>query len=192
MRCLLTLSICFLCERHLSCLAYVCTRYQYKYSHIRADLGIILGLFAFFLAIAVIGLEFQKPPATRGSINVFQRGKVPTIALTRTSPLDKNRRKRSPENLTGFVDRPLVEDAWSRRERNTSGILFIWSGLEYTVTNRGSVRTLLRDQQGYLASGNLVALMGSSGCGKTTLLSALAQRLDSELLQGLSQLGFSV
>ena len=181
----IVLCIFLLCEHPCSCSAYTCTRYQYKYSHIWADFGIILGLFAFFLTIAIVGLECQKPPTGRGSVNIFKRGKAPATAPLRASPPDDDQKKSLPGNVIGFVDGPPVENVWSKRELNTRGIFFVWSGLEYGVTSRGSVRTLLHDQQGYLASGKLVALMGSSGCGKTTLLSALAQRLDGGLLQGL-------
>ncbi|MCO5587794.1 hypothetical protein L7F22_041746 [Adiantum nelumboides] len=47
----------------------------------------------------------------------------------------------------------------------------------------GNSRFLLQDVSGYAEPGSLLAIMGSSGCGKTTLLNALAGRLGNAALE---------
>src|SRR5699024_7906303 len=51
--------------------------------------------------------------------------------------------------------------------RNTS--VFTWKNLSYTVKTPSGDRLLLDNVQGWVKPGNLTALMGSSGAGKTTL-----------------------
>ena len=50
--------------------------------------------------------------------------------------------------------------------------------------NQALKKQLLQQVSGYIKPGQLVALMGSSGAGKTTLMDVLAQRKDSGRIQG--------
>ena len=59
-----------------------------------------------------------------------------------------------------------------------------WKDVNYTVPVPGGTRRLLHDVTGYVKSGQLVALMGASGAGKTTVLDVLAQRKNIGVITG--------
>lgn len=62
---------------------------------------------------------------------------------------------------------------------------FTWKHIDYTVTlPNKEKKQLLDDVSGYVKSGQLVALMGSSGAGKTTLIDAITQRKTTGDLSG--------
>ncbi|KAG8862307.1 hypothetical protein FRB96_001886 [Tulasnella sp. 330] len=64
------------------------------------------------------------------------------------------------------------------------GKTLTWKDVHYTVPVPGGTRRLLTDVNGYVKSGQLVALMGASGAGKTTLLDVLAQRKNIGVIGG--------
>jgi ATP-binding cassette subfamily G (WHITE) protein 2 (SNQ2) len=62
--------------------------------------------------------------------------------------------------------------------------LFTFKDISYFVHHEGKELQLLDKVSGYVKPGQLVALMGSSGAGKTTLMDVLAQRKDSGRIEG--------
>ncbi|KAI8826193.1 ABC-2 type transporter-domain-containing protein [Fimicolochytrium jonesii] len=61
---------------------------------------------------------------------------------------------------------------------------FSWKHIDYTVQVKGGPKQLLADVSGYVRSGQLTALMGSSGAGKTTLIDSVSQRKTMGKLSG--------
>jgi ABC-type dipeptide/oligopeptide/nickel transport system ATPase component len=61
---------------------------------------------------------------------------------------------------------------------------FTFENIDYFVHHEGQEKQLLQHVSGYVKPGQLVALMGSSGAGKTTLMDVLAQRKDSGRIEG--------
>lgn len=61
---------------------------------------------------------------------------------------------------------------------------FAWEDLTYEVKGKGGPAALVNQLNGYLAPGNMLAIMGPSGCGKTTLLNLLADRISSGKITG--------
>lgn len=59
---------------------------------------------------------------------------------------------------------------------NQNKTVFTWKNLNYTASTPSSPRQLLDNVHGLVKPGQLVALMGFSGAGKTTLMDVLAQR----------------
>ena len=47
---------------------------------------------------------------------------------------------------------------------------FTWKDIKYTIPYSGGTRTLLNNVSGYCISGQMTALVGSSGAGKTTCM----------------------
>ncbi|KAG8920759.1 hypothetical protein FRC00_009551, partial [Tulasnella sp. 408] len=64
------------------------------------------------------------------------------------------------------------------------GKTLTWKDVNYVVPVPGGTRRLLHDVTGYVKSGQLVALMGASGAGKTTALDVLAQRKNIGVISG--------
>ncbi|KNC98741.1 uncharacterized protein SPPG_09301 [Spizellomyces punctatus DAOM BR117] len=61
---------------------------------------------------------------------------------------------------------------------------FTWKHINYTVPTKDGPKQLLNDVSGYVRPGELTALMGSSGAGKTTLIDAITQRKTIGKLEG--------
>lgn len=63
-------------------------------------------------------------------------------------------------------------------ESGSPGIILRWNNLSYTVKIKNRNKVILSDVSGHASSGTVTAIMGSSGGGKTSLLNALAGRLE--------------
>lgn len=155
--------------------AYIAAQYSHSKHHVWRGFGIIIGFWIFFACLTAIG--FEKADSSGGSSRLlFKRGSK----LQRTPvPSDVEKasvttaQKRSP---TG----PPAEDIASSSHQST----FTWKNLNYYVKYRGEDKQLLRDVCGYVKPGCLLALMGTSGAGKTTLMDVLAQRKDAGRIEG--------
>ena len=75
---------------------------------------------------------------------------------------------------SGLDEKDGGKDSSERLNENKS--IFTWRNLNYTVSTPSGERQLLNDVHGWVKPGQLGALMGSSGAGKTTLMDVLAQR----------------
>ena len=62
--------------------------------------------------------------------------------------------------------------------------MFTFKDISYFVHHEGKELQLLQKVSGFVKPGQMVALMGSSGAGKTTLMDVLAQRKDSGRIEG--------
>uniref|UniRef100_A0A182MIG0 ABC transporter domain-containing protein n=1 Tax=Anopheles culicifacies TaxID=139723 RepID=A0A182MIG0_9DIPT len=74
-------------------------------------------------------------------------------------------------------------DSMLSASRDNADVTLIWQNLTITPTRNvstGVQHPVLNDISGTLLPGTLVALMGPSGAGKTTLMSALAFRISGE------------
>ena len=56
---------------------------------------------------------------------------------------------------------------------------FTWNTVNFTVNQAGGTKSILKDCWGNVPSGNLCAVMGPSGSGKSSLLNVLAGRSSS-------------
>jgi ABC-type transport system involved in cytochrome bd biosynthesis fused ATPase/permease subunit len=97
-----------------------------------------------------------------------EESKDPTGATTPATKL-------SSKTLSSDDDNPGLS-------KNKS--VFTWKNLNYTVSTPTGERQLLRDVHGWVKPGQLGALMGSSGAGKTTLMDVLAQRKTDGTITG--------
>ena len=61
----------------------------------------------------------------------------------------------------------------SARKRNS--LTVEWNNLNFTVTTPEGEKRILNDVSGFAKPGQLLAIMGPSGAGKTSLLNALAR-----------------
>ena len=80
------------------------------------------------------------------------------------------------------VNAPNEKKITQRLNHNES--IFTWRNLDYTVSTPNGPLQLLNKVHGWVKPGQLGALMGSSGAGKTTLMDVLAQRKTDGTITG--------
>ena len=162
------------------------TAYNYSYSHIWRNLGILFGFMIFFLALYLFATEFISAADTSGEVLVFRRGHVPKHLLEseKLSKQDKEAQPTSGTLIGG--DAPTL----NRKEEEQLQVLapqtdvFSWRNVCYDIKIKGESRRLLDNVSGWVKPGTLTALMGVSGAGKTTLLDNLAQRVSMGVITG--------
>lgn len=130
--------------------AYVRAQFSYSFGHIWRSFGVIVGFWAFFIFVTAMGFEFQNSQSG-SSVLLYKRG------------CEKKRQ----EDVESTAEGPEKSDAvaLSGSVKNST---FSWKDLDYHVPFHGEKKQLLNKVFGFVKPGNLVALMGASGAGKTT------------------------
>ncbi|KAF9769293.1 hypothetical protein IL306_013302 [Fusarium sp. DS 682] len=163
-------------QRTVSGDAFIGTNYQYSYSHVWRNFGILLAFLVAFMLIYFIATELNSKTASKAEVLVFQRGRVPA-------------------HLQEGVDRSVANEQLAVPEKSnegkdsTAGLepqtdIFTWKDVVYDIEIKGEPRRLLDHVTGWVKPGTLTALMGVSGAGKTTLLDVLAQRTTMGVITG--------
>ena len=132
--------------------AYAWGQYHYSYHHIWRSFGVIMGLWAFFICLSCIGFELINSGGG-SSVLLYKR------SLT-TNGASKEKQATRSENAD-------TTDLLGTVKPST----FSWKNLDYHVPFHGQPKQLLNQVFGFVKPGNLVALMGCSGAGKTTYAS---------------------
>ncbi|GMF91814.1 unnamed protein product [Aspergillus oryzae] len=132
--------------------AYIREQYHYSHGHIWRSFGVIIGMWAFFIFLTSVG--FEKLNSQGGSsVLLYKRGSQ----KKRTPDMEKGQQHMSqPAANTGALANTAKQST------------FTWNNLDYHVPFHGEKKQLLNQVFGYVKPGNLVALMGCSGAGKTT------------------------
>lgn len=164
---------------------YLDVSFQYYYSNIWRNFGIVMAFFVFFVALYAVLSEINSPAAGKGEFLIFIKGKAPAYikeALKRGQAVD------DVEAEALAKDDMVNRHATTREGMGSiakSKDMFTWQNVNYDVTlSNGEGRRLLDHVQGFVKPGTLTALMGESGAGKTTLLNVLAQRVDTGVVTG--------
>lgn len=175
---------------------YVKLAFEYKFTHVWRNFGIMIGFFLFFTFCAAVGFEVVRPVSGGVDRLFFLRGK--TRSSTMVMP-GENRKDDSEENgssadpdLEKTPNNQLYKNSYlkepSEHESVMEGLrsrdLFVWKDIDYVIPYMGGRRKLLDSVSGYCVPGKLTALMGESGAGKTTLLNTLAQRIEMGTVTG--------
>ncbi|KAG5984504.1 hypothetical protein E4U55_004497 [Claviceps digitariae] len=167
--------------------AFIWTNYEYSYSHVWRNFGILVGFLLFFLATYFVTVEVNSATSSTAEALVFRRGHVPAYLL---------------KGETHAVQNDEAPAAASSNDKATNGNngekgpeeakaalaphkdIFTWRDVVYDIEIKGEPRRLLDHVSGWVRPGTLTALMGVSGAGKTTLLDALAQRTTMGVITG--------
>ncbi|KAI9168002.1 ABC multidrug [Paramyrothecium foliicola] len=147
--------------------AYLDLQYDISRYEVWRNVGIIIAFWVFFSITAAIGFEIN-----------LASGKGSTILYDRRSQQKELAIKDDPER-TSKESLPEKDDHTSMQRT-----VFTFRDISYFVHHEGKEKQLLQSVSGFVKPGQLVALMGSSGAGKTTLMDVLAQRKDSGRIQG--------
>lgn len=163
--------------------AYLEASYQYSYSHLWRNFGILWGFLVFFLIAYLIATELNSSTSSTSEVLVFRYGS----ASKQVSSMENATDESDAENLiagtpaTGKSDRN--EDLEIRPILPQKHV-FTWRNVTYDIIINDQPRRLLDHVSGYVKPGTLTALMGVSGAGKTTLLDTLAQRISVGVITG--------
>ncbi|KAF9000473.1 ABC-2 type transporter-domain-containing protein [Cyathus striatus] len=157
--------------------AFLSTAYEYEFSHLWRNFGILCGFFIFFLCTYLFATEFISSSRSKGEILVFRRGYMPK----KYKP-DNDDEETVSGSLKDSHDEPIKEDQVVGIQRQTS--IFHWEDVVYDIKIQGKPRRLLDHIDGWVKPGTLTALMGASGAGKTTLLDTLANRVTMGVVSG--------
>lgn len=132
---------------------YISEQYSYSSGHIWRSFGVIIGFWLFFIFLTAVGFELRNSQSG-SSVLLYKRGSTPGEAK----------------------QRPAQTDNTMALAQSGKQSTFTWSNLDYHVPFHGQKKQLLDQVFGYVKPGNLVALMGCSGAGKTTYVECVLQR----------------
>ncbi|KAJ4003081.1 hypothetical protein NW752_011743 [Fusarium irregulare] len=148
---------------------YLRLQYSISRSEVWRNVGIIIAFWVFFAFMTAVGFEVNLASDGGSKILYDRRAQSKELAL-----------KEDPEKS---VDQHLPNQEIGTRDRSRETV-FTFDNISYFVHHEGQEKQLLKQVSGFVKPGQLVALMGSSGAGKTTLMDVLAQRKDSGRIEG--------
>lgn len=157
---------------------FIATNYEYYYSHVWRNLGILFGFLFFFMFVYFTAVELNSSTSSSAEVLVFQRGHVPAYMQDsgKNSQIDPEKgASAEPNETSGEGDVGAVQPQKD---------IFTWRDVTYDIHIKSEERRLLDHVSGYVKPGTLTALMGVSGAGKTTLLDVLAQRTTMGVVTG--------
>jgi ATP-binding cassette subfamily G (WHITE) protein 2 (PDR) len=157
--------------------AYVEASFQYSYSHIWRNLGILIGFWVFFLSTYLIATELNSSTSNAAEVLLFRRGHLPKEIL-QTHSLNEEVDPVPAGNVQSNSRRQEIDHTPPQRS------IFTWRDIVYDIRIKDKPRRLLDHVSGWAKPGSLTALMGVSGAGKTTLLDVLAQRTSVGVVTG--------
>ncbi|KFG82824.1 ATP-binding cassette transporter ABC1 [Metarhizium anisopliae] len=160
--------------------AFIATNYEYYYSHVWRNFGILIGFLVFFLITYFITVELNSATTSTAEALVFRRGHVPAYLQKGSKHAVQNDEAPTTANeKTANGDGKTEVKALAPHTD-----IFTWRDVVYDIEIKGEPRRLLDHVSGWVKPGTLTALMGVSGAGKTTLLDALAQRTTMGVITG--------
>lgn len=128
--------------------SYIREQYSYSRHHIWRGFGVLIGFWIFFLFLTALGFELHDSNGG-SSMLLYKRGS----------------KKTHDEEISTEKQEEVKRNALSQSLKQSN---FTWKDLDYYVQYHGQQKQLLNKVFGFVKPGNLVALMGSSGAGKTT------------------------
>ncbi|KAI5464906.1 ABC-2 type transporter-domain-containing protein [Mariannaea sp. PMI_226] len=157
---------------------FIAENYEYYYSHVWRNFGILMAFLVGFMIMYFVAIELNSSTSSTAEALVFQRGRVPAYLLSG--------KKQSPN------DEEVPIDGTSKESPNGADVkaiqpqrdIFTWRNVVYDIEIKKEQRRLLDHVAGWVKPGTLTALMGVSGAGKTTLLDVLAQRVSMGVVTG--------
>lgn len=170
---------------------YMKVAFEYSFTHVWRNFGIVIGFFLFFVFWAALGFEVVRPVSGGIDRLFFLRGRAknPNIVMPGESKVDDS--EESGSNEDAAIEKAPGENTTQNvssddlvMEGLRSKDLFVWKHVDYVIPYAGEQKMLLEDVSGYCVPGKLTALMGESGAGKTTLLNTLAQRIEMGTVTG--------
>ena len=161
--------------------AYVQASFQYSYSHIWRDFGVVLGFYLFFLVIYLVATELNSTTSSTAEVLVFRsKRRLPVIRDAGDCAYKEVESSTKQAGISMSSGSRKSEHGASQAQKD----IFTWRDVVYDIHIKDQPRRLLDHVSGWVKPGTLTALMGVSGAGKTTLLDVLAQRNSVGVVSG--------
>jgi len=147
------------------------------------NLGIIIALMLFGLAVYITAAELISAKKSKGEVLLFPRGQVPALKNHNDAEAAPVSRMSAETAMNEKVESDAAANDPSPNIQKQTAI-FHWDSVNYDIKIKGEGRRLLDEVDGWVKPGTLTALMGVSGAGKTTLLDVLASRVTMGVVTG--------
>jgi ABC-type multidrug transport system fused ATPase/permease subunit len=134
--------------------AYIAQQYAYATGHIWRGFGVLVGFWVAFIAVTAVGFELRSDNG-RSSVLLYKRS-------LRNKKVEGDVEATKEEKGLPAASQALGPSQPAKQST------FCWHDLDYFVKYQGQQKQLLDKVFGFVQPGNLVALMGCSGAGKTT------------------------
>lgn len=176
--------------------AFIAANYEYYYSHVWRNFGILIGFLIGFMAIYFLATELNSSTTSTAEVLVFRRGHAPKNMQGNPDDGTEDEEKGSGSSTKEGAESDSKENIIPPQTD-----LFTWRDLVYDIPLKGETRRLLDHVSGWVKPGTLTALskfsslgrlfsmltesiVGVSGAGKTTLLDVLAERTTMGVITG--------
>jgi ATP-binding cassette subfamily G (WHITE) protein 2 (PDR) len=158
---------------------YIQTTYEYYYSHVWRNFGIMIAFLIGFMAMYFVAVEVNSSTSSTAEVLVFRKGHAPASLTGEVKEGNKDEEAAAQGAASNEHTESDKVDAIPAQKD-----IFTWRDVVYDIKIKGEPRRLLDHVSGYVKPGTLTALMGVSGAGKTTLLDSLAQRTTMGVITG--------
>jgi ATP-binding cassette subfamily G (WHITE) protein 2 (PDR) len=158
--------------------AFIAANYEYYYSHVWRNFGILLAFLIGFMLMYFVAVELNSSTSSTAEALVFQRGHVPAHLQKNGKDIKGDEESSSERRMQDSSHDGDVKALPPQKD------IFTWRDVVYDIEIKGEPRRLLDHVDGWVKPGTLTALMGVSGAGKTTLLDVLAQRTTMGVITG--------
>lgn len=164
---------------------YLSTTFSYSQSSVGPNIGVMIAFSVLYLAVTVIASEVLTHGGGGGGITIFARTKAAKAQLKAGEAPAKDdteaiaaghhgSRSDDSSNATPVDSHQGgAGEGMKKTESHEDRAIFTWSDIQLELP---SGRKLLQHVDGWVRPGQMTALMGASGAGKTTLMTALSQR----------------
>ncbi|CAO1631936.1 unnamed protein product [Parajaminaea phylloscopi] len=177
---------------------YLSTTFNYKQSNVSPNIGVLIAFSVLYLLVTVAATELISFGGSGGGVTVFAKTasakrKLQTEEAPRqddTEAAAAGQSLSSPSSAATPVDSPVVPphtsaDGLKKEQQHPQSHderpILTWSDINLELQNG---RKLLQHVDGWVRPGQMTALMGASGAGKTTLMTTLSQRGVAGALSG--------
>jgi ATP-binding cassette subfamily G (WHITE) protein 2 (PDR) len=135
--------------------AFIAASYEYYYSHVWRNFGILIAFLIGFMVIYFVATELNSTTTSTAEVLVFRRGHVPKYmqGTPESGPADEEKGPEAGTKEGGSSD--TVNVLPPQKD------LFTWRDLVYDIQIKGEPRRLLDHVSGWVKPGTLTALSKS-------------------------------